>query len=462
MAIGPDRVQVLKFEEAAKGGDAADDSMGVPSEIQPQEDVLESAGIYLQDGSNRDENVYIDRDGNDLRFRDQNNTTPITLSTLAASGDVVGPSSAADRSVAVFDGTTGKLIEDTPFYISGLSINPGTTTLSLAALVGVNTITDGGSTAEAIGNSESSVLVGTADAQTGSTARIRSNFSAGRVGTVLIGAAVSAASPSAVSTFEGSGSGAFGVGLVRTTSASTSTINTQGDGSLVAGEATQGGTLTTGTNANGAFVQGFATGIGIIRATGAAGAARGYCSNGLIESTGTGNLVNGYTTGGTLRVQGSGSVLVGNAGTGTVSVQGGGSMGVIFQTGGTSTLGFGATGSAMVAVNFGGNITHNGSGSILIGNIGAGSTLSSGFGANGSVGIGSGFGVTIAVNAANAIQLGPGTNSIALSAQIGNVSGTGIQILGGGTPPGAPVNGQIWKDSTGQVFIRSAGSSVAI
>ena len=79
---GPDRVQVLKYEEASKGGDASDDSFGIPTEIEPQEDVLESAGHYFQDGSNRDESVYIDRSGNDLRFRDVNNTTPLTLTEL--------------------------------------------------------------------------------------------------------------------------------------------------------------------------------------------------------------------------------------------------------------------------------------------------------------------------------------------------------------------------------------------
>ena len=82
MAIGPDRVQALKYENAAKGGDAADDTLGIPMEISPQEDVLETAGVYLQDALNRDENVYIDRDGDDLRFRDVNNPTPVPLSDV--------------------------------------------------------------------------------------------------------------------------------------------------------------------------------------------------------------------------------------------------------------------------------------------------------------------------------------------------------------------------------------------
>jgi len=80
-----DRVQVLIYEEAAKGGDPLDDTMGIPTEISPQEDGLETAGVYFQDASNRDENVYIDRNGDDLRFRDVNNAIPVTLSTLTAS-----------------------------------------------------------------------------------------------------------------------------------------------------------------------------------------------------------------------------------------------------------------------------------------------------------------------------------------------------------------------------------------
>lgn len=85
MAIGPDRVQVLKYEESSKGGDAADNSLGIPAEIEPQEDVIETAGLYVQDATNRDEEVFIDRDGDDLRFRDKNNLTPVKLQDITAS-----------------------------------------------------------------------------------------------------------------------------------------------------------------------------------------------------------------------------------------------------------------------------------------------------------------------------------------------------------------------------------------
>jgi len=58
MAIGPDRVQVAKYETAASGGDGADESvLGGSEPIEPQEDAIESAGGYVQDGSARDETV---------------------------------------------------------------------------------------------------------------------------------------------------------------------------------------------------------------------------------------------------------------------------------------------------------------------------------------------------------------------------------------------------------------------
>lgn len=87
MALGVDRIQVLKQESSALGGDSLD-SVDFPTPIQPQEDVLESAGLFLQDATNRDENVYIARAGNDLVFRDVTNATEKTLATLLAGGGI--------------------------------------------------------------------------------------------------------------------------------------------------------------------------------------------------------------------------------------------------------------------------------------------------------------------------------------------------------------------------------------
>lgn len=81
MALGTDRVQVLKQESSALGGNASD-AVDYPTPIKPQEDVLESAGVFLQDASNRDESVYIARNGSDVVFRDVSNPTERTLSEL--------------------------------------------------------------------------------------------------------------------------------------------------------------------------------------------------------------------------------------------------------------------------------------------------------------------------------------------------------------------------------------------
>jgi hypothetical protein len=81
MAIGTDRVQLYKDENPTLGGNAADVVPG-PSPIKPQQDAIETCGVFLQDASNRDEEVYLAREGVDMIFRDQHNTTPITLSQL--------------------------------------------------------------------------------------------------------------------------------------------------------------------------------------------------------------------------------------------------------------------------------------------------------------------------------------------------------------------------------------------
>lgn len=76
-----DRVQVLKRESAALGGDAADEAPW-DAPIEPQEDAVEAAGLYLQDDSNRDETTIISRSGDDMTFKDGSNPTAKTLTDL--------------------------------------------------------------------------------------------------------------------------------------------------------------------------------------------------------------------------------------------------------------------------------------------------------------------------------------------------------------------------------------------
>ena len=83
MAIGVDRVQVIKRESAALGGDPADD-VDYLTPIRAQLDATESAGVYLQDATARDQAVYIARGANDLILCDVNNPIPVTLTSLVS------------------------------------------------------------------------------------------------------------------------------------------------------------------------------------------------------------------------------------------------------------------------------------------------------------------------------------------------------------------------------------------
>lgn len=78
-----DRVQPLKIEGTDTGGDSNDK---YPTALDPQHDLVESAGIVINDTTHRDETTAIDRSGNDMRFIDGNNPVPLTLSALVEQG----------------------------------------------------------------------------------------------------------------------------------------------------------------------------------------------------------------------------------------------------------------------------------------------------------------------------------------------------------------------------------------
>ena len=70
MALPTDRVQLKKQESTALGGDDADVVEWGPTPIEPREDAIEAAGFYLQDASNRDEDLLIWRDGDTIKAKD--------------------------------------------------------------------------------------------------------------------------------------------------------------------------------------------------------------------------------------------------------------------------------------------------------------------------------------------------------------------------------------------------------
>lgn len=92
MAIGNDRVQVTKKESSALGGDDSDAGLyGEPVPINPQEDAIESAGIYLQDETVRDEQVGLFRHDGKLMAKDTENPTGANLTQMLEAASVGHP-----------------------------------------------------------------------------------------------------------------------------------------------------------------------------------------------------------------------------------------------------------------------------------------------------------------------------------------------------------------------------------
>lgn len=110
-----DRVQPLKIESTVTGGSSNDRTY---TALNPQQDAVESAGLIVCDASHRDSTTVIDRDGSDLRFKDGNNSTPVTLSSL------VGQEANAAASQMALDGTA--IVYDSVRGLTGVSaIMPG-------------------------------------------------------------------------------------------------------------------------------------------------------------------------------------------------------------------------------------------------------------------------------------------------------------------------------------------------
>ena len=93
-----DRIRVQKREYASKGGDASDETDFI-DEIDPNEDGVDARSLFLQNDSSEDSNVEISRDAADpdnMTFKDEVNTTPVTLT------DLLGGAAAALLGKAIF------------------------------------------------------------------------------------------------------------------------------------------------------------------------------------------------------------------------------------------------------------------------------------------------------------------------------------------------------------------------
>lgn len=118
-----DRVQVLKRETGALGGDPADEAPW-PEPIEPQEDAMEAAGVYVQDVSNRDETTLISRSGNDMLFKDGNNPSDVTLTQLLATGGgALPPATQIGQVLFSVNGTTFTVEQPLTEYGGGWLIN---------------------------------------------------------------------------------------------------------------------------------------------------------------------------------------------------------------------------------------------------------------------------------------------------------------------------------------------------
>lgn len=78
-----DKVQPLKIEGVSTGGDDEDQ---FPTELDPQEDHVELAGIVICDATHRDETTRLWRADLDMKFLDGNNPGGATLTELLAGG----------------------------------------------------------------------------------------------------------------------------------------------------------------------------------------------------------------------------------------------------------------------------------------------------------------------------------------------------------------------------------------
>ena len=86
-----ERVQLLKQESAALGGDGADEA-DYPAPLNPTEDAPEVRGLYIEtETSNRDGKALISRTGDDITIKDGNNPGGYTLTQLATGGAGLTP-----------------------------------------------------------------------------------------------------------------------------------------------------------------------------------------------------------------------------------------------------------------------------------------------------------------------------------------------------------------------------------
>jgi len=177
--------------------------------------------------------------------------------------------------------------------------------------------------------------------------------------------------------------------------------------------------------------------IGYCKASGGSGeaifsaASSGALAMGNVEASGYSGIMEANGEG----AMASGSVNVWNSGTNIVLAEQRGSH-------------------ALGAVNGSGEVVSTGEGGLAAG------LAENGYGvkaeAAGTVAFGHASAAHIIASGASSMQVGEGTNSQATSLQVGDTT-DGIRLVGGGSAPTTPHNGDIYCDGT-DVFIRSGGA----
>jgi hypothetical protein len=113
-----------------------------------------------------------------LYFKNSAGTVKLLASAAGAAGDVVGPATSTDNAVARFDGTTGKLIQNSVVTIADTTGNmAGVGTLGVGAITTSGALTYGGVTLSNSVTGTGSMVLSASPTLTGTLAAAAANFS---------------------------------------------------------------------------------------------------------------------------------------------------------------------------------------------------------------------------------------------------------------------------------------------
>jgi hypothetical protein len=113
-----------------------------------------------------------------LYFKNSAGTVKLLASAAGAAGDVVGPATSTDNAVARFDGTTGKLIQNSVVTIADSTGNmAGVGTLGVGAITTSGALTYGGVTLSNSVTGTGSMVLSASPTLTGTLAAAAANFS---------------------------------------------------------------------------------------------------------------------------------------------------------------------------------------------------------------------------------------------------------------------------------------------